>query len=209
MLTNIIIRIVIVSLLATASYGANASACKKRNAMKGDWFVVANAPLTVNLSTYSTTGDITDSVDSLTNFARLSLAGQLTFNNKSAITGGIFNDVQFDAANLLDLINYSQDARGMVLDRNSRYSSNNRKVTQWTKRAGRCYGPGSIMLVGQDEVDGNLLVSDVICSFTYRLDRSANNADFAGVCAATVYDPVAAENVAALAPISGSMIKKF
>ena len=35
MLTNIIIRIVIVSLLATASYGANASACKKRNAMKG------------------------------------------------------------------------------------------------------------------------------------------------------------------------------
>ena len=91
----------------------------------------------MNLSTYSTTGDITDSVDSLTNFARLSLAGQLTFNNKSAITGGIFNDVQFDAANLLDLINYSQDARGMVLDRNSRYSSNNRKVTQWTKRAGR------------------------------------------------------------------------
>lgn len=65
------------------------------------------------------------------------------------------------------------------------------------------------MLVGQDEVDGNLLVSDVICSFTYRLDRSANNADLAGVCAATVYDPVAAENVVALAPISGSMIKKF
>lgn len=195
-------------LLASASADLHASTCKRQNAMKGKWSVLVNGPMTFDWTNFSNSRDAKGSVV-FNNTARLSLLGEFIFNTRSTLTSGKFNDVQLDLANSLQILEYDRPRRGLRLNRTARYTSNNKKVTSWTKRKNRCYGTATFLLEGRDYIDGNIVFDKVICTVDYRLDRSAHNAHIGGTCRIDAYDPIDGDKAWNLAPVSGSMIKKF
>ena len=205
--SHTITLLILSALLSTAGQAAT---CKKLNAMQGQWDVQLDVPLTLNRTTFDETYSLPESTATITNFARLSLHGQFTFNNKSILTKANFRDHQFDHANLLGVLEYSKSPRGIRLDRTTRYTNSNQKVTNWKKANGRCHGNATFMLRGLDKVDGNnLLIPASTCMVRYRLNGNAQNANLDGICDVLIYDPQARKRVLTVGVLSGSMIKKF
>ena len=205
--THAISLLILSALLSTAG---QASTCKKANAMRGNWSVQLDVPLTLNRTTLDETYSLEEALAYQQNFARLSLYGTFTFNSRSTLTKATFRDHQFDFADYLGIIDYSRAPRGLRLDTTTRYTSNNRKVTNWKKANKRCYGTATFMLRGLDRIDGNnLLIPASTCAVRYRLDRNAHNAHLDGVCSVLIYDPQQSRRVLTVGILSGSMIKKF
>ena len=199
--------LILSALLSTAGQAAT---CKKPNAMQGSWDAKLDVPLTLNETTLEETLYLPDALNSQYNFARLSLHGTFTFNNKSILTQASFRDHQFDYANDLGVLNYSASPKGLRLDKTSRYSTNNKKVTQWRKANKRCHGKATFKLRGLDKVDGgNTLIPETICRVNYRLDRNAHNAHLDGTCNVLIYDPQQGRRVLTVGILSGSMIKMY
>ena len=205
--TYTISLLILSALLSTAG---QASTCKKANAMRGNWDVHLDVPLTVNVTALQDGYTLADALANQQNFARLSLYGQFTFNNKSMLTKGTFRDHQFDWADEVGLLNYSSSPRGLRLDISSRFTQNKQKVTNWKKANKKCYGDARFFLKGLDKVDGNnVLVPASICYVKYRLDRNAHNAHLHGSCDVQIYDPMQGKELVTLGILSGSMIKKY
>ena len=205
--TSAISLLILSALLSTAG---QASTCKKANAMQGNWDVQLDVPLTLNRTTLDETYSLAEALDSQQNFARLSLYGTFTFNNRSMLTKASFRDHQFDYADVLGVIDYSSAPRGLRLDTSSRVTNSNRKVTNWKKENKKCHGAATFMLRGLDKIDGNnLLIPASICVVRYRLDKNAHNAHLDGICDVLIYDPMQSRRVVTVGILSGSMIKKF
>lgn len=204
--TYTIFLLILSALLSTAG---QASTCKKANAMRGNWDVQLDAPLTLNRTALDETYLLAEALANQQNFARLSLWGTFTFNSRSTLTKATFRDHQFDYADLLGVIDYSRAPRGLRLDTTTRYTSNNEKVTNWKKANKKCDGVATFMLRGLDRIDGNnLLIPASTCVVRYRLDRNAHNAHLDGICDVLIYDPQQSRRVLTVGILSGSMIKK-
>ena len=205
--TYAISLLILSALLSTAGQAAT---CKKANAMRGNWDVQLDVPLTLNLTTLDETNLLAEALAYQQNFARLSLWGTFTFNTRSTLTKATFRDHQFDYADDVSIIDYSGAPRGLRLDTTTRYPSNNKKVTNWKKANKRCYGNATFMLRGLDKINGdNLLIPTATCEVKYRLDGNAHNAHLSGTCIAVIYDPQQSKKVTTLGILSGSMIKKY
>ena len=205
--TYAISLLILSALLSTAG---QASTCKKANAMRGNWDVQLDVPLTLNLTTLDETNLLAEALAYQQNFARLSLWGTFTFNSRSMLTKATFRDHQFDFADAVGIIDYARAPRGLRLDTTTRYTSNNKKITNWKKANNRCYGNATFMLRGLDRIDGNnLLIPASECRVKYRLDRNAHNAHLSGTCIVLIYDPQQSKRVTTLGILSGSMIKKY
>ena len=200
--------IVLFALFASLSTSAFGAACKKLNAMQGNWDTSLSIPLTLDRTVLDYSYDLTDALD-LQNFARLSLYGQFTFNNRSILTKGTFRDYQLDKANSLDIIEYQQAPQGVKLDKTTRSPETNKPVTKWRKANKRCDGTADFLLRGKNTVNNEYLINYAHYSVRYRLDKDAHNSHLHGTCDVLVYDPVLRQRKRTLGMLSGTMIKKF
>lgn len=200
--------IVLFALFASLSTSAFGAACKKLNAMQGNWDTSLSIPLTLDRTVLYSSNDLTDALD-LQNFARLSLYGQFTFNNRSILTKGTFRDHQLDKANSDRIIEYQQAPQGVKLDKTTRSSETNKVLTRWRKANKRCDGTADFLLRGKNTVNNEYLINYAHCSVRYRLDKDAHNSHLYGTCEVRVYDPLIKQNKNTLGILSGTMIKKF